>query len=117
MSDKRKISISKNNVNEMPDSLFTNEIAYLVKKIKKLTYDELLSLSYICQSIECIRYIDVNKYPKSVRELFSPIQQMYEQNEYDFEMVYDYINSLILSIRTQEDSIDKTAISSFFQNF
>lgn len=103
--------------NEITNSPIINYMAYIIRQIDRLKYDELLSLSLICQSIDCMREPDTNNYPNSLKELFLLLKEMYEHDENAFNYVYDYINSLILSIRKQDDSVDEDAVTTFFEGF
>ena len=45
------------------------------------------------------------------------LKEIYEQDDNAFNYIYDYINSLILSIRKQDDPVDEAAVTTFFEGF
>lgn len=117
MKNKSIFSAFPQTNNEKTDSSIIKYMAYIIRQIDTLKYDELLSLSLICQSIDCMREPDTNNYPNSLKELFPLLKEIYEQDDNAFNYIYDYINSLILSIRKQDDPVDEAAVTTFFEGF
>ena len=63
MKNKSIFSAFPQTNNEKTDSSIIKYMAYIIRQIDTLKYDELLSLSLICQSIDCMREPDTNNYP------------------------------------------------------